>query len=167
VIGLDLIAERRAIASALGASHVLDPATCDAAAAIKEHTQGRGADICIEASGSTRALHEAIRACAYNSRVVALGFYQGEAAGLFLGEEFHHNRVSIVCSQIGGLAPDLQQRWDRARLVRTFMDLAFRGQIRIAELVTHRVPARAAASLYRLIDEEPQSVLQAVLDFSA
>jgi hypothetical protein len=58
---------------------------------------------------------------------VALGFFQGDAKGLYLGEEFHHNRINIVCSQIGGLAPELQHRWDRVRLVQTFMRLAAGG----------------------------------------
>jgi hypothetical protein len=31
-------------------------------------------------------------------QVVAAGFYQGSATGLDLGEEFHHNRVSVVAS---------------------------------------------------------------------
>jgi threonine dehydrogenase-like Zn-dependent dehydrogenase len=166
VIGVDLLAARRAIALDLGAAEVLDPASSDAAEAIKGSTGGRGADVCIEASGSTRALQTAIRACAYSSRVVALGFYQGEASGLLLGEEFHHNRISIVCSQIGGINPDLQHRWDRARLVRTFMQLAVERAVCCAELVTHRTPVAEAASLFALIDQQPQVVLQAVLDFS-
>jgi threonine dehydrogenase-like Zn-dependent dehydrogenase len=165
VIGVELIAERRAMAEQLGTALVLDPAAGSPAEAIHALTDGRGADVCVEASGFPAALHEAIRACAYSSRVVALGFYQGEAAGVFLGEEFHHNRIAVICSQIGGLAPELQHRWDRARLVRTFMDLATSGQVRCTELVTHRAPARDAANLFRLIDEQPRSVLQAVLDF--
>jgi 2-desacetyl-2-hydroxyethyl bacteriochlorophyllide A dehydrogenase len=166
VVGVDPLAERRAKALQLGAFEVLDPASDDVGEKIKQRTEGRGADVCVEASGSTRALHSAIRACAYSSRVVALGFYQTEANGLFLGEEFHHNRISIVSSQIGGISPELQHRWDRARLVHTFMQLALAGSVQCAELVTHRVPVAQAVSLFKLIDEQPQTVLQAVLDFS-
>lgn len=165
VIGVDLLEARREIAAQLGTPVVLDPGAVDAAAEIKRLTHGRGADVCVEASGSTRALHSAIRACAYASRVVVLGFYQGEAHGLYLGEEFHHNRISLVCSQIGGLSADLQHRWDRARLVQTFMQMAFEGSVRCTDLVTHRVPVSEAASLYALIDTEPEAVLQAVIDF--
>jgi threonine dehydrogenase-like Zn-dependent dehydrogenase len=165
VIGVDLLEARRGTAVRLGAPHVLDPGAGDAAAAIKRLTDGRGADVCIEASGSLRALHSAIRACAYASRVVVLGFYQGEASGLYLGEEFHHNRINLVCSQIGGVSPDLQHRWDRARLVQTFMHMAFDGTVRCTDLVTHRVPVSEAASLYTLIDTHPEAVLQAVIDF--
>ena len=46
------------------------------------------------------------------------------------------------------------------------MQLALDGRVRCAELVTHRVPVRDAAALFELIDKEPQSVLQSVLDFS-
>jgi len=165
VIGVDLLAERRAIALRLGASQVLDAADCDGAYRIKYMNDGRGTDVCIEASGSSRALHTAIRACGYSSRVVALGFYQGEAAGLFLGEEFHHNRVAVIGSQIGGLAPELQHRWDRRRLVRTFMELALSGAIDVVSLTTHRVRATDAAALYQLLDESPGAVLQSVLEF--
>jgi 2-desacetyl-2-hydroxyethyl bacteriochlorophyllide A dehydrogenase len=165
VIGVDLIASRRDTLARMSGAETLDPTALDPAEEIKRHTDGRGADVCVEASGSTRALHAAIRACAYSSRVVALGFYQGEANGLFLGEEFHHNRIQLVCSQIGGIAPDLQDRWDRARLVRTFMQLALSGAVQPTQLITHTVPAREAASLFATIDLDPASVLQAVLDF--
>ncbi|MDQ3810140.1 MAG: zinc-binding alcohol dehydrogenase [Chloroflexota bacterium] len=165
VIGVDLLPERRRVAGDLGLAEVLDGAASGVAEHIKAMTHGRGADVCIDASGSSRALNEAIRACAYASRVIALGFYQGEARGMYLGEEFHHNRVSIVSSQIGGLAPDLQHRWDRLRLVQTFMRLAITGVVQTGPLVTHRAPASDAADLFRLIDEQPRSVLQAVLEF--
>jgi 2-desacetyl-2-hydroxyethyl bacteriochlorophyllide A dehydrogenase len=165
VVGVDLLEARRATAARLGTPIVLDPAAEDVAVEIKRLTDGRGADVCVEASGSTRALQSAIRACAYASRVVVLGFYQGDTSGVYLGEEFHHNRISLVCSQIGGISPDLQHRWDRARLVQTFMRMALDGTVRCAELVTHRVPVSEAASLYSLIDTQPGAVLQAVIDF--
>jgi threonine dehydrogenase-like Zn-dependent dehydrogenase len=167
VVGVDLIAARRELARTLGLDMALDPGAGPVAEQVKDLTNGRGADVCVEASGSTRALQEAVRACAYNARVVALGFYQGEAAGLYLGEEFHHNRIRLVCSQIGGIAPELQHRWDRPRLAHTFMDLALKGAVQCRALVTHRVPAVEAAAIYRLLDERPQEVLQAVLDFGS
>jgi threonine dehydrogenase-like Zn-dependent dehydrogenase len=165
VIGTDLLAPRRELAARIGLEHVLDPANGPTPEQIKDLTEGRGADVCIEASGSTRALHDAIRACAYNARVVALGMYPGEARGMFLSEEFHHNRITIVCSQISGLAPELQHRWDRLRLVHTFMDLAASGQVECTGLISHRVAATEAAAMYQLLDERPQEVVLAVLDF--
>lgn len=165
VVGVDLIPARLRLAQQLGAARVIDGREASAAEEIKRLTGGRGADLCIEASGSAHALNEAVRACAYASKVVALGFFQGDAAGLYLGEEFHHNRINIVCSQIGGVAPELQHRWNRVRLVQTFMRLAAGGRLQLRPLVTHIAPPAQAPDLFRLMDRQPAEVLQAVLDF--
>jgi 2-desacetyl-2-hydroxyethyl bacteriochlorophyllide A dehydrogenase len=162
VIACDPLAPRRELAASFGADLAVGPG--GAAEAIKDATGG-GADISIEASGSAAALNEAIRTCAFQGTVVALGFYQGEARGLFLGEEFHHNRIRVICSQIGGIQPALSARWDRARLVRTVMELQRDGRLRLRELITHRVPFRRAGEVYQLLAEDPAKVLQAVLCF--
>lgn len=165
VVGVDLVPLRLDVARQVGADHVLDAREGSAAGRIKELTGGRGADACIEASGSAQALNEAIRACAYSSKVVALGFFQGDARALFLGEEFHHNRINIVCSQISGVAPELDHRWNELRLVHTFMRLVAQGRLQLQPLLTHIAPAAQAPELFTLLDERPGEVLQAVLDF--
>ena len=112
VIAIDPDAARRAIALRHGAHLAIEPA--GAAEEIKRLTGGRGADACIEVSGAPPALGEAIRAAAYNARVVAMGFFQGAIPGLKLGEEFHHNRIQVICSQISGVSPDASYRWSKA-----------------------------------------------------
>ena len=163
VIAVDLLPARRELAQRLGADHTSDGR--GAAEQIKALTGQRGADVCVEASGSAAALHEAIRAAAYGSRVVAMGFFQGEARQLFLGEEFHHNRIALVCSQISGVSPALQHRWDRLRLTTSFMDLAATGRLELQPLISHVRPFREAAALFEQIERRPEEVMQAVLRF--
>lgn len=165
VLAVDLIESRLELARRLGADSVIDGRNSSAAEAIKELSDGRGADVCIEASGSTAALNEAVRACAYSAKVVALGFFQGNAQGLFLGEEFHHNRINIVCSQISGVSPALKYRWDTLRLVTTFMGLVADGRIDLKPLITHTAPFDQAASLFELLDKQSETVVQAVISF--
>ena len=124
----------------------------------------RGADIAIEVTGSTIALHQAIRSVTYSARVVALGFFQGEASGLFLGEEFHHNRVNVVGSQIFGTDPELTYRWNRLRLIQTFMRLQTDGVVDLSPIITHVIPFDKADEAFRILDEEPENALQVVLD---
>jgi threonine dehydrogenase-like Zn-dependent dehydrogenase len=165
VIGVDNLPARRALALELGADEVLDATEGRVAERIRDLTGGRGADVCLEVTGSYRALHEAIRAVAYSSRVCAAGFMQGDGAGLRLGEEFHHNRVQLVCSQISGVAPALQHRWDGYRLARTAMDLAVSQRLRLTELISHTMPMAEAPAAFRLLDEHPEQALQVVLSF--
>jgi 2-desacetyl-2-hydroxyethyl bacteriochlorophyllide A dehydrogenase len=165
VVAVDAIPRRLDLAASLGASHVFDPGREHPAEAIKAVTCGRGADVAIEISGSYEALGEAICATAYGSRVVAAGFYQGPAAQLRLGEELHHNRIEVVSSQIGGVAPRLAHRWDRARLEKTLMQLAAEGRLQLERLVTHILPFDDAAGAFRLLDEHPEEAVQVVLEF--
>src|SRR4029079_11177023 len=119
---------------------VLDPADGGVAERIRDLTEGRGADVCLEVSGSYHALHEAVRSVAYSSRVCVAGFMQGEGAGLRVGEEFHHNRVALVGSQISGVAPALQHRWNYDRLARTAIQLASDKRLNVTDLITHTLP---------------------------
>ena len=167
VLGVDMIEKRLELAKQLGAMEDgFNPRHGSPAEKIKTLTNGRGADVTIEVSGSARALNEAVRATAYSARVVALGFLQGEAAGLFLGEEFHHNRIQLVCSQISNVDPALSYRWDRIRLIHTIMDLQAKGSLNLRPVITHIIPFEDAAEGFRILDETPDQALQIVLDFS-
>ena len=168
VIGVDPLERRRALATELAGLEVaLDPADGAPAEAIKALTGDRGADVAIEVSGNGAALHEAIRSVAYGSTVVAMGFVQGEARGLWLGDEFHHNRVSVRSSQISGVAAERSYRWDKPRLARTALALAADGTLDLAALVSHVFDVEAAADAYRLVDETPADALQVLLSFQA
>jgi len=165
VIAVDVIPDRLAKAAELGAAHTVDAGDGEVAERIRELTGGRGADVSLEVSGSYRALHEAIRATAYGARVVAGGFFQHEGAGLALGEEFHHNRIQLVCSQISGVAPAVGNRWTKYRLQHTAIELAVAGRLRLQPLVTHVLPVEEAAAAFELLDQTPERALQVVLKF--
>ena len=65
---------------------------------IRELNLGHGVDVAIEVSGSDRGLQDALEAAGLGATVVAAGFYQGGAANVRLGEEFHHDRPSLIAS---------------------------------------------------------------------
>ena len=163
VIAVDGIPARREAALAFGASAALAPQ--QAAEEIRARTADLGADVAIELSGAYPALHEAIRSVAVGGQVVAAGFYQGDGAGLRLGEEFHHNRISVIASQIGGVPAALGQRWSQERLQRTFLAQLASGAVAVDRLVSHVLPVRRAAEAYELLDRHPTDALQVVLEF--
>ena len=167
VISVDLVPARRELAERLGAWRTIDPAAGSVAEQVRALTDNRGADVVIEMSGSYHALQEAIRTVAYSSRVVVSGFFQGEATPVRLGEEFHHNRVQIVGSQISGVAPALQHRWNELRMSKAVLDLEHEGRLALAELITHLVPAAQAPETFTMLDTQPESALQVVLDYRA
>lgn len=164
VVAVDPIAARRELARRLTpAATALDPRDASVAEAVRDLTDGRGADVAIEASGAVPALHEAIRSVAYASRVVAMGFYQGEPVGLRLGDEYHHNRIELRASQISGVHPSRAHRWDRRRLVTTGMRLQAEGVLSLTPLITDVLPFGRAAEAFDRLASAPNEVLQIVL----
>jgi 2-desacetyl-2-hydroxyethyl bacteriochlorophyllide A dehydrogenase len=167
VVSVDLVPARRELAERLGASLALDPVADDVAERVRALTGNRGADVVIEMSGSYHALQEAVRTAAYSSRVVVGGFFQGQATPVRLGEEFHHNRVSIIGSQISGVAPALQHRWNELRMSTTALELAQNGRLDLTSLITHLTPAEEAPAAFAMLDTAPEAALQVVLDYRA
>lgn len=166
VIVVDAIAARLDLATTLGAAHALNVNDVESAAVrIKRLTGGRGADVSIEISGVYAALQEAIKSTAYNSKVICSGFFQGGGTALMLGEEFHHNRINVVCSQILGVNPALSHRWDELRLQRTVIELAAAGRIDLDSLITHRIGVDQAPEAFELLDRRPNEAVQVVLTF--
>ena len=167
VVAVDTVPARYAAARAMGAAEVVAATVDGGAGAAIRAWSGGGVDAAIELSGNDRALHEAVRSVVVDGTVAASGFYQGGAEHLRLGEEFHHNRVRIVASQIGGTPIALGPRWDQPRLVRTFMDQVRRGQVDARSLVTDVVDAVDVATVFERLDRGDAEILQAVLRFPA
>ncbi|HEU4797867.1 MAG TPA: zinc-binding alcohol dehydrogenase [bacterium] len=165
VIAVDRLPARLDAAKRSGADAALLADALDVAAEVRRMTGDRGADVCIEATGAPAALHEAIRAAGYSATVVALGFFQGDAQDLRLGEEFHHNRITIVSSQISGVTPRLAHRWNRQRLEETVMAFQQNGRLRLRDLITDVVPFSRASEAFERLDRRPDQVLQMVLQF--
>lgn len=96
----------------------------------------------IEASGAYPALQEAVRCCAVGGRVVPLAFYEGEACGLRLGEEWHINRVTVLSSR-ACTEPDRDYPlWDNRRVRETAFSLLREGRLRADGISILSCPSR-------------------------
>lgn len=167
VIGIDMLEKRLKLALDNGWIDIaISGKNGNVAEKIKELTKEKGADVAIELSGAYSALHEAIRSVAYSAKVIALGFYQGGGQSLFLGEEFHHNRVNVVSSQISGITSELSYRWNIERMVHRGIELQSEGVLNLKPLITHILPFTQVAEAYAMLDRQDEEVMQIVLDFT-
>jgi 2-desacetyl-2-hydroxyethyl bacteriochlorophyllide A dehydrogenase len=164
VIAVDTVNKRLALASKLGADIVINAAEAeDVAYEIKKATGLRGADIAIEASGNDVALHEAIRCVAYGGKVVVVSWYGKTWEHVRPGGEFHHNRVNLIGSQVGGINPSLSSRWNFAR--RQEQVFKFMRTFDFDSLITNRVAFANAPQAFQLVDEHPEEVVQVLLTY--
>jgi S-(hydroxymethyl)glutathione dehydrogenase / alcohol dehydrogenase len=73
VVAVDVSAPRLALARTLGATHAVDASAQDPAAAIRELTQGRGADFAFEAVGRKQSIEAAYAAIRRGGTCVVIG----------------------------------------------------------------------------------------------
>jgi threonine dehydrogenase-like Zn-dependent dehydrogenase len=163
VIAVDLIPRRQELARRFGADIVLNPTTDDVALRVRELTGGRGADVTIEVSGSYAALHEAIRTAAPNTTVVAMSWYGGTGEALQLADEFHHNRITIKCSQVGAIDPALSATHSLARRADHVREAL--TELELEPLLSDNVPFAAAPQGYEMIDRHGERTTQVVLTY--
>jgi threonine dehydrogenase-like Zn-dependent dehydrogenase len=170
VIASDPIAKRRELAVMMGATETIDPSAANAGVGLdlKRSLGPRGVDVAIETSGSYKALHESIAAVGIGGRVVSVGFYQGDALGLRLGEEWHHNRPELISSMgVWGCPHRSHPLWDRQRLTDEIRDLLYSDKIPVAVLLSHIVDFADAQRGYDLIMQQPNEVLKVAIAYDA
>lgn len=80
VLVVDTNDERLAIAEALGAGEVLNPTQVDAVQLIREHTDGLGADIVVDAVGSSVTRANAVLSARMGGTVVWSGLHSAETS---------------------------------------------------------------------------------------
>ena len=169
VVVIDPTPQRREVARALGLD-VLDPDGDDPAVTLKSrwrHTaDDRGADVVFQCRGQPAALHLALRLLRPQGTVIDLAFYQGGADALRLGEEFHHNGLSVRCAQIGRVPRGLAPVWDRERLsAETIALLRTCGESVRTHLITAIVPFEEAPALFADLAARRRHELQTVLSY--
>ncbi|HEV2796483.1 MAG TPA: zinc-binding alcohol dehydrogenase [Nocardioides sp.] len=156
---------RRAVAEALGML-ALDE-TDDPALTLKTRWRhgpaDHGADVAFQCRGRPHALATALRALRPQGAVVDLAFYTDGAAEVRLGEEFHHNGLSVRCAQIGRTPRGTSGHWDRARLsAETIRVLTSCGQEVRDHLVTDVVALEEAPRLMLEVARHERHVLSAI-----
>ncbi|QNG38876.1 zinc-binding alcohol dehydrogenase [Geodermatophilaceae bacterium NBWT11] len=167
VVVVDPTPERRAAAEALGLRALDD--TPDLARDLKtrwRHAAGdRGADVVFQCRGTAAALATALRCLRPQGTVVDLAFYVGGADDVRLGEEFHHNGLSLVCAQIGRVPRGLAHLWDRRRLSTATLDLlADHGPLVRDTLVTDVVPLETAPQVFADLSARRRHALTVVFE---
>jgi NADPH:quinone reductase-like Zn-dependent oxidoreductase len=168
VVVLDPTERRREVAAGLGLD-TIDPESGDDAAVVlktewRHAADDRGADVVFQCRGQASALHLALRLLRPQGTVVDLAFYQGGADAVRLGEEFHHNGLSLRCAQIGRVPRGLAPIWDRERLSAETIDLLrVDGDAIRKHLISAVVPFDEAPALLGDLADRRRQELQAVL----
>jgi threonine dehydrogenase-like Zn-dependent dehydrogenase len=140
VFGIDPDPSRRELVAAAGAEPV-DPAARHPETVLADATEGRGADVAIDAVGSPAAFQRAVDVVRRGGSVAVVGVYASELLEIQLGVYW----ARALTVRFTGLCP-VHAWWHRA------LDEALAGRLDPAPLISHRLPLEDAVRGYELFE---------------
>ncbi len=153
IIAVDAVPARLEAARRFGANVLIDYREQDPVAEIRRLTEGRGADVTIEALGRQETFENALRATRAGGIVSSLGVYSGklvapyEAIYAGLGDQ---RIVTTLC-------PGGKER------MRRLMQMVAQGRLDLSPLVTHRFALDDIESAYDLFSHQRDGVMKVAL----
>jgi threonine dehydrogenase-like Zn-dependent dehydrogenase len=153
IIGVDTVPERLAMAKRLGADEVIDFRKVDPVAEAMRLTEGRGADVAIEALGTQATFESSLRVLRPGGTLSSLGVYSSDlripldafTAGLA--------DIRIVTT----LCPGGKER------MRRLVNVLASGRTELKALVTHRFPLDRIEDAYDLFANQRDGVLKVAI----
>ena len=140
VLAIELDPVRLQLAERAGAVPI-DPRARNAQTAIAERTDGRGADVAIEAVGSVPAFERALDVARRGGRVVVMGVFTSEVVPAQFGVWW----IRALQIRLAGTTP-IHPYWERA------MADVRAGRIDPLPIVSHRMSLEEAPEAYELFD---------------
>jgi 2-desacetyl-2-hydroxyethyl bacteriochlorophyllide A dehydrogenase len=160
VLGSDPKHWRRETAQKCGLD-ALTPAALDDA--VRSATQGRGADLIVEASGNPTALGESIGLLAFEGAAIVASWYGAKPVTLALGADFHRRRLEIRSSQVSTIG-SRAVRWDRRRRLEATQALL--EELPLSLLASHTFPFERAPEAYAALDRGDDGIVHVALAYS-
>jgi L-iditol 2-dehydrogenase len=129
VVSTDTIASRLALARRMGATEAWDPRSTDVSSAVKRVTNGRGADSVVSATAAKGLVEEAVRASRPGARI------------LLFAQTSDKERIELSGADICvGERVLLGSYSASVKLQKESASLVFSGDLRVEELISHRLP---------------------------
>jgi len=138
VITSDLFPQRHTIGKTFGLTENLDAATCDTVKAVKEMTEGRGADAVILAATGNGLIRPAMDATRPGGRVLLFAQTQHGESAIDPGAVCMEEK-----SLLGSYSASVDLQDESARFV-------FSGEMELERLITHRFPLRESVAALQL-----------------
>ncbi len=150
LIVTDRLDYRLDLARKLGADETVNVEACDPAAAVREWTGGRGADLVFECTNRAAGAPQAYDLAAIGGRVCLVGIPKEDSITLD-AHEYRRKELTV-------------QYVRRSRhAARQAIDLVACGKLDVASWITHTFDLDHAARAFELVDEYADGVLKAVI----
>jgi len=176
VIGVDPMPERRALAKRCGIPVAVGGTAEEVRQAVAEATGGALADIAVEATGLSPVVLQALGVTANLGQCILLGSprapFDGSLTAVF--SDIHCRNITVrgalewvlpeyaPTATFGGKTLPLLSHYDKQSMIFDWMQ---RGEMHVAPLISHRLPARQVKEGYDGLLQHPETYTGVVLEW--
>ena len=153
VIGVDSNPTRLAMAKRMGADEVIDFTQEDPVAKVKALTEGRGADVAIEALGIQETFENCLASVRPAGVVSSLGVYGDKVSIPLEGFVYGIGDIDIRTT----LCPGGKER------MRALMEMVRTGRLDLEQLITHRFALEDIEEAYPLFSNQEDDVIKVAI----
>jgi len=169
VIAADLNPARRALALKLGADYALDPADPDFAAQVKSITGGKGVRACVEVTGVSSAMVQALQCASRMGRITLLGCTRVSDCAVDYYQQVHRPGVKLIGAHnfVRPLMESYPHHWTHQDDCKAILELLAAGRIQVRPIISRVVKPEDAPAIYTQLAEDPHFPLGTVFDWRA
>jgi L-iditol 2-dehydrogenase len=151
VVAVDLSDEKLDLAKRLGVDVALNPTRQDPVAAVMDLTQGRGADLVVEAAGSEQSMNQATAMLRHNG-ILALYSWITQRVTLDIGR-WHDDALDVRTTCLVHHTPQERSIWTPWAL-----RPVIQGLVDVRPLITHEFALDRIADAFKAADEDPAAI---------
>ena len=171
VIGVDPVAERRALAQRCGIERTVGGDADEAQARIQEITNGDLANITVDAVGHSGVVMQALQGTANHGQIIILGTPRVSVPGDLtdLLSETHLRWITIrgALEWCVPMYPDIGNRTSQWSKQQTIFDWMARGELHVEPLISHRLKPEQIKQAYDGLLNESNVYTGVVLDWTS
>ncbi|MDY7033131.1 MAG: zinc-binding dehydrogenase [Thermodesulfobacteriota bacterium] len=154
IIGVDILDYRLRTAHEMGATHTVDASQVDVLEIVKDITQGRMADLVVEANGLEETINLSFELARHDGVVTFFGICLKESPALNFNKLFR-KELRIIAS----VGPSVEI--DYAYALKMVLD----NQVKVEKLVSHVLPFSSIQEGFDLAINRKDEVIKVVLEF--
>jgi len=163
VLAIDIAPKRLEIAKEHGATQTFCGSAADAIEFVKSQTEDRLADVVYDVTGHYAVFPLALRLARDFGKLILLGDTP-HPSKQHLTHDVLTRQVTVIGTHNNKLPPE-HAFWTGPRQIQLFLEYCRRGQMRVSDLITHRVSPADAAKVYADLQQDRGATMGILYDW--
>lgn len=167
VIAVDLNEERRNLALKLGADYALDPSDEDFVKKVKEITMGKGVNACVEVTGVSAAMKQALECASWMGRISLLGCTRISDCAIDYYAQVHRPGIKLIGAHnfVRPKVESYPHHWTHHDDCRAILNMISTNRIDVKSIVSRVVKPEMAPEIYTELCDNKDFPLGTVFDW--